>query len=277
MSYFANVLADSIGSSGARLTTIAARYPRFTHAEVMTHRDFSRNTNSSRAIPVKEMIRRALEEPYVPFYWGAAQRGMQADQEIAPELRERARQEWLAARDDAVARARRLLDLGLHKQLANRLLEPYLWHTAIISATQWGNFLALRDNDAAQPEIRELARHIRQALNTSKPQSIGEGEWHLPLLQPDELANADLMMSEQARLVSAARCARVSYLTHMGVRSIDADLRLAERLLLEGHMSPFEHVATPLPDLSRVGNFVGWEQLRKSFPDEDDFSKFSTQ
>lgn len=229
-------------------------YPRFVHAEYMTHRVFSRNAASSRAIPVEKMIHAVETNPVIPIHWGANQKGMQAHQELGIDAQIDCEEVWLNARDEAVRVVRRLLGLGLHKQIANRLLEPWMWITVIHSATEWDNFFKLRCHVMAEPHMQALAFAMRDAYRGSTPQ---KGCWHLPLtgFPGDEgLSESDL------RLVSVARCARVSYLTHDGLRDVAADLRLAETLRTNGHFSPWEHVAHGFQ--GRWGNFLGWKQLR---------------
>ncbi len=163
---------------------------------------------------------------------------------------------WLHARDEAVEAVRELQTLQVHKQVLNRLLEPFLWHTVIVTATEWANFFALRCTPQAQPEIREIAINMRAAYESHVPTALGENEWHTPLLQEDEY---DLDIELRKR-VSAARCARVSYLTHDGSRDRTKDLDLCERLMEQHHLSPFEHVATPA--IGAHANFRGWRQMR---------------
>ena len=270
MAFSARVLLDSRAPSGARLTTLEVRYPRFIHSEMMTHRVFSRNAASSRAIPIKKMIAAVREEPALPIYWGRNQTGMSARETIAPEGEERARAEWQAALDDALRHAERLsaTDIDLHKQLVNRLLEPFAWITVIITATEWSNFFTQRCHADAQPEIKHIAELMLAEYRASTPALVEMGHWHLPLIQADERALPD----EQLCKLSVARCARVSYLTHDGKRDRERDLELYERLLgggANGHWSPFEHVATPAAGAGQVSaNFIGWEQYRKRFPEE---------
>jgi thymidylate synthase ThyX len=284
MAFEAKVVADSISEASDRLTTMEVTFPRMVLSEFNTHRVFSRNSASSRAIPIEKQLERIKSEPFVPTYWGANQQGMQAKAELSGLERERAIGIWTEARNSAVAHAERLLQLGVHKQLTNRLLEPFMWHTVIVTATEWSNFWALRANPDAQPEIRTIAEMMQDAYQTSTPSLVRRDEWHLPLIQPDEY-DGTFEFSEVARKVSAARCARVSYLTHDGKRDHEQDLKLYKRLVDGGHMSPLEHVATPdyemrleppFPDeLSGKwsGNFRGWKQLRKFIPNEHDFSK----
>jgi thymidylate synthase ThyX len=270
MAFSARVLLDSRSPQGARITTLEVRYPRFIHSEMMTHRAFSRNAASSRAIPIKKMIAAVREEPALPVYWGRNQTGMSAREEVAPEIAERARVEWMAALEAALRHAERLAaqDIDLHKQLVNRLLEPFAWITVIITATEWANFFTQRCHADAQPEIKHVADLMLAAYRDSVPQAVELGRWHVPLIQADERSLPD----EELCKLSVARCARVSYLTHDGTRDRAKDVELYERLLdggANGHWSPFEHVATPAADpAAHSANFVGWEQYRKRFPQE---------
>lgn len=296
MAYAARILADSVTETGVRLTTMEVTFPRIVLAEFNTHRVFSRNSASSRAIPFEKQVRSIRCDPFIPHYWGANQAGMQASQELDDQERQRAYATWMQACDNAIDSARRLHELGVHKQLVNRMLEPYMWQTVIVSATEWHNFFALRDNEMAQPEIQKIAHMMHELYDAGSPALVPTGGWHLPLIQPEEY-DGTFERSEAARKISAARCARVSYLTHDGKRDLEADLKLYERLVGGGHMSPLEHVATPHPyqyrtvttqrtDHGRVrvrstdrvpvntdlGNFRGWKQLRKFVPNEHDFS-----
>ncbi|MGA7356684.1 MAG: FAD-dependent thymidylate synthase [Candidatus Cybelea sp.] len=258
MAYRARVLLDSVSPAGVRLTTLEVTFPRFVLAEFNTHRVLSRNSASSRAVPTSKLIDRVERDPVVPLEWGRNKAGMSASDVLSDEEGQAARAIWLEARDDAVVRARELLALNVHKQELNRLLEPFLWHTVIVTATEWSNFFDLRCAPNAQPEIRAAALEMRAAIDASRPQRVALGKWHTPLLQEDE-RDLDL---EARRRISAARCARVSYLTHEGKREIEKDLELFERLKSDRHLSPFEHVATPAPDEAFHANFRGWIQMR---------------
>jgi thymidylate synthase ThyX len=256
--YDARVLLDSVAPNGVRLTTLEVTFPRFVLAEFNTHRSLSRNSASSRAVPTSKLIERVENDPVVPLEWGRNKAGMSASETLTEEEGVAALQEWLLARDDAVAHARRLLELKVHKQELNRILEPFLWHTVIVTATQWRNFFELRTAPNAQPEIRQAALLMHEAMAASAAQSISDGDWHTPLLQDDER----YLDVETRKRVSAARCARVSYLTHEGKREIAKDLELCERLKQDRHLSPFEHVATPAADGAFHANFHGWIQMR---------------
>jgi len=219
----------------------------------------SRNSASSRAIPTPKLIERVLKDPAVPLEWGKNKAGMSASDVLSADHAQEAERVWLSARDAAVGHAQRLLDLHVHKQELNRLLEPFLWHTVIVSATEWQNFFELRCAPNAQPEIRAAALLMLEAMKASVPQALDYREWHTPLLQADESG----LDPETQRRISAARCARVSYLTHEGLREIERDLELYDRLRADRHLSPFEHVATPAPDGAFQANFRGWLQLRR--------------
>jgi thymidylate synthase ThyX len=259
VAYSARVLLDSVSPAGVRLTTLEVTFPRFVLAEFNTHRVFSRNSASSRAIPTPKLLERVVRDPAVPLEWGRNKAGMSASDALTGKEADEAERVWLAARDGAVAQAQRLLELNVHKQELNRLLEPFLWHTVIVTATEWENFFELRSAPGAQPEIRAAALKMREAMSESEPRAVALGEWHTPLLQRDERT----LDPETQRRISAARCARVSYLTHDGKREIDKDLELYERLKSGRHVSPFEHVATPSVDAEFHANFRGWVQMRR--------------
>jgi thymidylate synthase ThyX len=233
-------------------------------AELNTHRALSRNSASSRARPVAKVIADVVEDPAMPLEWGRNQSGMQARERIDDAHAAQADDVWISARDAAVAHAQQLVELGVHKQLVNRVLEPFLWHVVVVSATEWDNFFAQRCHPDAQPEIRGAAEAMRDAIAASTPAEVREGGWHLPYLREGELdellaAGHDL---DVAKRISVARCARVSYLTQDGVRDWSKDLELYDRLTTQQppHASPLEHVATP--DGTGTGNFRGWQQLR---------------
>jgi thymidylate synthase ThyX len=274
----ASIILDSIAANGVRLTTMKFVAPRFILAEINTHRMFSRNAASSRAIPTAKMLARVLTDPALPCEWGQNQPGMQASEVLSQENTYSARTLWLEAMRDAVASAKRLADLGVHKQIANRLIEPFIWCEQIVTATDWVNFFWQRCDKAAQPEFRELARSACVAYFNSQPTPIAHGWWHLPYVYREDI-NALREREGDGRFseftdglcqVSVARCARVSYLTHEGVRDVDKDLELFSKLRKSGHWSPFEHVASPAHDADwRFGNFHGWVQYRKMFSGEN--------
>lgn len=261
----AKIVADSVSPHGHRITTFVCTYPRFIHSEVMTHRAFSRNAASSRAIPVKTMIKRVMEETAGPISWGKNQKGMQAGEELDEHASLAAESAWFAARVDAVRHAEQLVSLGVHKQIANRLIEPFAHMTTIITATEWGNFFSLRAHEDAQPEFQELAFRMLAAYTTSEPVPKGLGEWHLPFA--DQYVEEGLHIALLLKIVTA-RCARVSYLNFEGLIEHEKDYKLHDDLLVSGHWSPFEHAACSGPPV-RSGNFIGWLQYRKQFQAEN--------
>jgi thymidylate synthase ThyX len=258
--FSAKIQLDSLAPSGARLTTFVLEYPRFIHPEFMTHRMFSRNTSSSRAIPYKKLRQQVLDNPAMPISWGENQRGMVAGTSFSEEKIQSAEQIWLAARDSAVKSADLLEELNLHKQHVNRLLEPFTWTTVICSATTYDNFFHLRRAPDAQPEIRLLADLMYDAYMTSVPAALSAKDWHLPFVESWEREAESL---DVLRKISVARCARVSYLNFVGQRDAAADVALYDRLASSGHWSPFEHVAQAREEQEFSGNFIGFRQLRQ--------------
>lgn len=268
MTIYAKMIADSVSPVGRRICTLELQYPRFIHGEVMTHRVFSRNAMSSRAVPVAKMIEQVRNNPALPVYWGANQPGMQASTELTGEDLAEAREMWFQAADAAAEFAEKMSNLHLHKQIANRVLEPFQWMRTLVTATEWSNFLELRMHPDAQPEFQSLAVKIHDAMSESTPVGrlySGPNSWHLPYVRDDErgLYRDDVLLR-----LSTARCARVSYLTHDGeLPDIDKDLELYDRLVGSTpiHASPCEHQAQPLVSGTEVSrNFRGWKQHRET-------------
>jgi hypothetical protein len=255
-------MAYSVNDRGDRLTTMEVVMHRFVLAEFNTHRAFSRNSASSRAIPLAKQMNRVKTDPAIPVVWPAEQKGMQGGAEIDDVKTAEAL--WLEARDSALFYAEALGHWGVHKSVANRLLEPFMWHTVVVSSTHWGNFFTQRCSPLAQPEIRECAEGMEEAYRKSSPKPLAAGEWHMPYLDDEDYA-ACVAAKIAPQEVSAARCARVSYLTQDGKRDVNEDYELFQRLRSASppHMSPAEHVATPSdPATVDLGNFTGWAQLR---------------
>lgn len=265
------ILADSISKAGKRITTFQLKYPRFIHAEFMTHRVFGRNASSSRAIPVKLILKAVWNKPASPLHWGTNKAGMQAGGELWGAKRLMAQLAWVYAGRCACAFAWIMMKLGIHKQVANRVLEPWQHIHVVMTATEFDNFYELRDHEDAQPEIHVLAYIMRELQRKSTPRLLNEGEWHLPYITYDEMQEHDL---ETLKRTSAARCCRVSYMKHDGTKATVAeDLKLCDRLVgaVPLHASPFEHQATPdlentTPELH--GNLKGWNQFRKYIEQE---------
>jgi hypothetical protein len=266
MTIEAKIIADSfyyVGDKKHRITTFQLRYPRFFHAEFMTHRVFSRNASSSRAIPVMKMLKDIWTDPAMPIHWGQNQAGMQAKTELEGFKRRLAETLWRGAGKAACIFAYGMNKLGLHKQVANRITEPWQHISVIITATELDNFYALRDHPDAQPEIRDLAQKMKAAQDASTPRELKSGEWHLPYCSDAEIATLPL---EVLKKISAARCARVSYLTHDGLMpNVEKDIALHDRLVASEpiHASPVEHQATPSGDDLFHKNFKGFIQYRE--------------
>lgn len=263
MTIKAQILADSLNSAtGDRLTTYQIRVPKWILAEINTHRALSRNFASSRAIPSRTIRKQIIDDPFVPVYFGANQKGMQAQSELTGLRLELAKQTWKLARFPSCGFHWLGEKIGLHKQIVNRMLEPWMWADGVISATEFRNFFALRNHEDAQPEFRELARQMQELYEGNQPKVLQPGEWHLPFIDTSDL----ILYPEQVEMISSARCARVSYLLRDGKRSTpEADLKLCKRLIgsFPGHWSPTEHPAKAMPTSDRYGNFVGFKQYRK--------------
>lgn len=260
----AKILADSTFRTGTRLVTLEATFPRIILAEVNTHKGPSRNSASSRAIPVEKQIQKVMTTPFVPQRFPIERPGMSATDFHEPGSRgyEEAAYFWLSARNAAVNQTNAMIDLAqVHKSIASRLLEPFLWHTAIISATLpvWEALFELRCAPDAQPEFQTLARAMRAAIEASTPSELRFGDWHLPLIGFP--SDDDLSLEDKIK-VSVGRVARVSYLTHAGTRDTAADIALFDRLKSSGHWSPFEHCATPSYLWAQQANLKGWRQAR---------------
>lgn len=302
MSYDLKIIADSI-ANGVRITTVQGTFPRFILAEVNTIRRWNRNSASSRAIPVKLRIEQVREHPFVPAAFGKNRAGMQSIEELRGDEAAQARASWLRASTAAIHEAEVMEKLGVHKQYANRVLEPFAWHTAVVTATHWANALALRTHKDAQPEFQTWACMLRDALNASEPQPLYEGMWHLPYISPEEWAELDdkgydpedrtrnnwHAFRDELVKRSVVRCAAVSFERQDAERTPEQMLARFDGLKASGHWSPFEHQAKVASeseirdyayhlwdkDLQRfVPDTIGpllspWLQLRKTIPGED--------
>ena len=278
----ATVLADSFSPAGVRLTTMELVYPRFIHSELMTHRVFSRNASSSRAIPTKRAIRMIREHPAVPASWRMNQPGMQGYEVASDEVIAKAQGIWIEAMEAAIIYAEAMDELGIHKQVVNRITEPYAHIKVVLTSVYWDNWNGLRNHVMADPTIAALAEAIWAAREASDPTRLAMGEWHLPYVTQAELAVHGI---HTAKKISAARCARVSYNNHDGSKTkVEDDVALHDRLLVDQpiHASPAEHQATPdmiykvtlesrpvweKPHLH--GNLPGFIQYRKTLPGEN--------
>ncbi|WP_372395200.1 FAD-dependent thymidylate synthase (plasmid) [Azospirillum sp. HJ39] len=296
MSISATVVADSISDRGIRITTMHLVYQRYLLPEINTHRAFSRNTRSSRAVPTAVLLKEIRENPAMPVHWGKNQPGMQAFEELLPADKADAIDQWRYAARMAARNAEALAGVGAHKQVVNRLIEPFTWAHTLVTATDWANFYALRRHADAQPEIRVLADAMWEAQQASMPRLLRPGQWHTPYVEQDEIGrifasklcnydNFDEQDGYRAFILplSVARCARISYKPFDGAADIESELARADRLIGSQpmHASPAEHQATPDVDLHGgagtrprwgcrylQGNFTGWLQFRKTLPGE---------
>lgn len=252
----AKVVCDSVSEQGVRLTTFEIEYPRFIHGELMTHRVLSKNSSSSRAIPIQKMLDQIENNMAVPIYWGENKSGMQAVAEVSKQSIRSAIDQWGFAYADIKHVVGRMIELGLHKQVTNRLTEPFQMMKVVITGTDWDNFFNLRIHPDAQPEICMLAYKMYKAMENSKPQLLKVDDWHLPYvkrlydgyaewLATDDAAEQELTL-EEAIKYSAASCASVSYRTEgMTMEKADKifDMLIKAEVI---HASPFEHLATPI-------------------------------
>jgi hypothetical protein len=276
-----DVIADSISPDGARITSLELTFPRFILSEVNTHRVASKSTTSSRAIPVRKMLSQVWNDPAMPVHWGKNQAGMQAHQELEGLQLTLAKGSWLAASKMACLFAFLASKIGLHKQVANRVLEPWQWSRQIFTSTDWNNLLELRDHVDAQPEFRVLAYLIKDALRSYTPVALPIYDWkgsihvapgdtgprfHAPYSRPEEWAT---LSDYEIAICSAARCARASYNNHDGKpTTFQEDRLLFNKLALERpvHSGPLEHPAFAFAKAdTRSRNFRGWRQFREVF------------
>lgn len=295
----AKILAYSIAPNGQKIVSWELEYPRFIHGEFMTHRLFSRNAASSRAIPVSAMIQAVLDNPAMPIHWGKNQPGMQAKEELGTFRKKAAKKMWKLAAKAACKLAAAMNKIGLHKQASNRILEPFQTMKTVMTATCMDNFFWLRNHEDAQPEIKQLALLMWEALNSEDPVTLQPGDWHVPYFGEGYWLKGCGISLEDALAISSSCCAQVSY------RRLDDTLEKAQMIfkrLVESepvHASPFEHQATPIADykfqhgfaydfevnlrsdsetweagithFDRAGNFwsgnfIGWIQHRQLIP-----------
>ena len=260
----AKVICDSISEQGIRLTTFEIEYPRFIHSEVMTHRNLSKNSSSSRAIPITKMLEQIESNMAIPLYWGKAKSGMQAVEEVDELSKKNAEIMWKGCFWEAKDTASWMSDVGLHKQVPNRLTETFQMMKVVITGTDFDNFFNLRIHKDADPNICMLAYKMYEAMQESKPVELKAGEWHLPYVGFYRVKSGrgfgcveyftgvvgtesyHILTLEQATKISAASCASVSYRTEgMTLEKADKifDMLIKAEVI---HSSPFEHLATPI-------------------------------
>lgn len=256
----ARVVAHSLNvATEDELVTMEWTYPRMVHAEALRHRALTRNAGSHRAIPGRKLREAIRQDVARPVEWGTAKAGMQADAPLDGEAAKDADREWLSACRVALSHAEGMERMGLHKQVVNRLVEPFAHITELVSGTEWGNFYRLRISPFADPTLRALATAAARAHLASIPRECAPGEWHIPF--GDQMPDG-LHLKERIK-VAVARCARISYLNHDGGRfGVEDDIRKHDELRQNRHWSPFEHVAQAMenPDPLLVADFqqAGW-------------------
>lgn len=277
----AKLVAYSVSPEGKKIATFELTYHRYIHGEFMTHRLFSRNAMSSRAVPVAKMLDIIRQSPAMPIHWGKNQPGMQAkedhDAEVMvsdydgddwPMSKEGA---WYLASNQSVRMAECFSNAGYHKQIVNRLVEPFQMMKTVMTATELDNFFWLRLDADAQPEIYELARCMRECLLKTEPELLHPGQWHTPYVKHDHIREDGILIysvldgdsvrfinQEEALAISSSCCAQVSY------RNLDNTYEKAMAIygrLLSGakvHASPFEHQATPMSHTTQLSrtNFI---------------------
>lgn len=280
MTIKAEIVADSIDEKNCRITTFLLTYPRFIHSELMTHRVFSRNASSSRAIPIKTSVANIRKDMARPLTFLKNKPGMQGGEPLGFFGQFLAELLWYGMGHVACIVALLMVRLGIHKQYGNRILEPWSHITVVLTSTQWANWFGLRIHKDAQPEIRRLAEEMLYCLKTHEPKKLERYMWHLPFVDEPLKANPHLEPVSESQMAliykSVAACARTSYLNHDKTNStLDADKKLYAMLVGSSpmHASPAEHQAMCLGTSEfdwdfHDGNLAGWLQYRKFLHNE---------
>jgi hypothetical protein len=312
--YHAKVIVDSVSPVGDRLTTLEVEYPHAVHKDIMTHRMFDRNYQSFRAFPPERVIESIASDPFIPDQFRSRVKGMSEGDALDTYNQNFLNHVWEGYIRDSLDAAEVLLDHEVAKAQINFILQDLTWIRGIITSTDWDNFWALRSwPDNVRPEVKRIAGMMEEAYKGSTPQKLQYGQWHLPYVTDEEHEALDIVREERSDMaqgvlenlkkLSAARCARISYLTHTGHRDNSEDIRLFENLRSNGHMSPFGHQARPFSktewtaihsaasaiantpgletnvrnlmtrQLFYRANLRGWHQFRKDIPNESDFSQ----
>lgn len=265
---WAEMVCDSVNPfTGMRITTAVVRLPRIVLAELNTHAALAKNSASSRAIPTATFRKRVLTNPYIPWRWPVNGKGMVPKEYAAPDSW-RARFATFAWKGGlfVASLAHRLLErIGVHKEIANRLLEPWMWTEVLVTATDWDGFFAQRCHEAAADGVRAAATVLRDLLDAHKPTLTNQ---HLPYIQPHELdAGHDV---KDLFMASARRCRRVSYLRQGVAVSLEEDAAAGAEGLRETppHLSPYEHAATALEMLARCAKFRDWKSARHTYGED---------
>lgn len=257
----AKVVAHSKFPCGTEVLSLEIELHRFILPEFNTHRKISKNFQSSRAVPILKLIEQVATNPAMPLHWGKNQAGMVADEELDSEV---GMSIWQRAAKAAAGFAKEMMDAGYHKQIVNRLLEPFMWTKGFITLDRGAvdAFLALRDHFQAQPEIQALAKAIKEAVDESEYEVLDYGEYHLPYVSKfkyggvlkygilsDFNTPVKFLTLEEAVKVSTSCTAQVSY--RMLDNSLEKALNVFNMLNLPSkgvynenppHFSPTEHV-----------------------------------
>lgn len=290
----------SINPQNSRLMTMLWRYPKFLHQESLRHRtlyiqdclydpDFSFSVSSARAIPFAKLLSEVRDDNLraKPEFWGAEQKGMSPGDEIDnPEC---AKMLWGSAAQSAANWAEELYNQGIHKSICNRIIEPYIHVNCLVTGTDrgWMNFFGLRLDKATDPTLQILAESAWRVWQESKPKLLQPDVWHLPLLEEEDFENilefykksetefrTFSSINQKAIKISAARCARLSYLSFSTKKrsTIEEDLELYNKLVGGEiiHASPLEHQATPDKKIKQYNihdgqlDYEGWEHPEQS-------------
>lgn len=247
----AKIIKDSTSWLGVRLTSMILTYPRCIHSELMTHRVFSRNSASSRAIP-HNTLKKSIEDNFYYPTWTLNQKGMQGKVVDDLKILDKANKNWLELYEIVSDKLNSLSELNIHKQNINRALESFQYIKVLVTSTEWSNFLLLRNHKDAQPEIQELASIIERELRLNEPEYIGVGGWHLPFelnvhraLDIQKYTFYTKSLEEIQLISSVAKCARVSYNKFDDIDDFNQDLELYNKLTGSSpmHLSPTEHQA----------------------------------
>jgi thymidylate synthase ThyX len=255
MKITAKIIQSSFNyETGTTIRTYELEYPRYIHSEFMTHRQFSRNSASSRAIPIAAMHQQILAADVEFVHYGMNQPGMQSKEELNLSDKTDVRALWFAARNYCLGISQTMASHKAHKQLANRVTEPWMMMKVVMTTTEEANWTWLRKHSDAQPEIHELAIAMDEAASKDTPLDLHEGEWHVPYVDriiTDEgkllyHINDSEVSAEVAIKVSASCCAQVSY--RKSDDSFEKAMAIYDRLINSEpvHASPVEHQATPI-------------------------------
>lgn len=310
-----NIKAEIVAHSrnietGDELITYRLTYPRMLLAQVNTYKQITKITSSSRAQPFNKVVEVIENDPFIPLAYQRAHKGMQGTEYFTDEEEIRQRDlEWLTARDKAVEQAKKLNDLGVTKQVTNRILEAYMWVTQLVTGTreayehlfnqrcpeyEVGGVkgrskkemgLDLSDEEwltcnkgHAEIHFMDLAEKMYDALRDSEPKELKPGELHIPYLDTP-LMTPDLSPEDVIKY-SCGLTAHTSYTTiGDGTKmTIEKARGLFDHCLENGHYSVFEMIGKAMSkdelDDPRRRGFRGFIQLRGHLEDGNDLKSF---